>query len=84
MAHALDSDPPRRIVDDAAVGRRRLRLYVYILLILARLVRRLDAAVRPRLAAGRVAAIGVELVYIATDPPIRLLRRLVPPLRSVL
>jgi YggT family protein len=28
-----------------------------------------------------VAAVGVELVYIATDPPIRLLRRLVPPLQ---
>jgi YggT family protein len=28
-----------------------------------------------------VAAVGVELVYMATDPPIRLLRRLVPPLQ---
>jgi YggT family protein len=27
-----------------------------------------------------VAAVGLELVYAATDPPIKLLRRLVPPL----
>jgi YggT family protein len=27
------------------------------------------------------AAIGVEIVYSSTDPPIKLLRRLVPPLR---
>ncbi|PZS32688.1 MAG: YggT family protein [Pseudonocardiales bacterium] len=56
-------------------------LYVYILLILARLVveatRQFARAWRP---AG-VAAIGVEAVYVATDPPLRLLRRLVPPVR---
>jgi YggT family protein len=56
-------------------------LYVYIILILARLVidwtRQFARKWRP---AG-AAAIGVELVYIATDPPIRLLRRLVPPLQ---
>jgi YggT family protein len=28
-----------------------------------------------------VAAVGIELVYIATDPPVKLLRRLIPPLR---
>jgi YggT family protein len=28
-----------------------------------------------------VAAIGVEAVYVATDPPLRLLRRLVPPIQ---
>ncbi len=54
-------------------------LYVYMLLILARLVidwtRQFARAWRP---AG-VAAIGLELVYVVTDPPIRLLRRLVPP-----
>ncbi len=56
-------------------------LYVYILLILARFVveatRQFARAWRP---AG-VAAIGVEAVYVATDPPLRLLRRLVPPVR---
>jgi len=56
-------------------------LYVYILLILARLIidftRQFARSWRP----GGVAAIGLELVYITTDPPIRLLRRLVPPVR---
>ncbi len=56
-------------------------IYIYIVLILARLVldwtRQFARAWRP---AG-VAAIGFELVYAVTDPPIRLLRRLVPPLQ---
>jgi YggT family protein len=56
-------------------------IYVYIILILARLVvdwtRQFARAWRP---AG-AAAVGVEFVYVATDPPIRLLRRLVPPLQ---
>ncbi len=56
-------------------------LWIYILLVLGRViiewVRQFSRSWRP---AG-VAAVGVELVYIATDPPIRALRRLVPPLR---
>jgi len=56
-------------------------LYVYLLVILARFVveitRQFARAWRP---AG-VAAVGLELVYVATDPPIRLLRRLIPPLQ---
>jgi YggT family protein len=56
-------------------------LYVYLLVILARFVveitRQFARAWRP---AG-VTAVGVELVYVATDPPIRVLRRLIPPLR---
>ena len=56
-------------------------LYLYILIILARFVieatRQFARAWRP---AG-VAAIGLELVYLATDPPIKLLRKLVPPIR---
>jgi YggT family protein len=56
-------------------------IYVYIILILARLVldytRQFARSWRP---AG-AAAIGIELVYLVTDPPIRLLRRLVPPLQ---
>jgi YggT family protein len=56
-------------------------LYIYILLILARLVldwtRQFARSWRP---AG-AAAIGFELVYSLTDPPIKLLRRLVPPLQ---
>ena len=56
-------------------------IYVYIILILARLVvdwtRQFARSWRP----GGAAAVGVELVYTVTDPPIRLLRRLVPPLQ---
>jgi YggT family protein len=56
-------------------------IYLYIVLILARIVldwtRQFARAWRP---AG-TAAVGVEIVYSVTDPPIRLLRRLVPPLQ---
>jgi YggT family protein len=56
-------------------------LYLYIVVILARFVveatRQFARTWRP---AG-VAAIGVEAVYVATDPPLRLLRRLVPPVQ---
>jgi YggT family protein len=55
-------------------------LYLYIILILARIVlettRQFARAWRP---AG-LAAIGMEFVYLVTDPPVRLLRRFVPPL----
>jgi YggT family protein len=58
-----------------------LVLYVYIIIILARVViettRQFSRSWRP---AG-AAAIGLELVYLATDPPIKALRRLVPPLQ---
>ena len=56
-------------------------LYLYLILVLARIV--IDIArnwARSWRPAG-VAAVGVEAVYVATDPPIRLLRRLVPPLQ---
>jgi len=56
-------------------------LYLYILVILARFVfeatRQFARAWRP---AG-VAAVGVEAVYLATDPPLRALRRVVPPVQ---
>lgn len=55
-------------------------LYVYLLLVLARLVvevtRQFARSWRP---AG-YAAVGLELMYMATDPPIKVLRRLIPPL----
>lgn len=57
-----------------------LLLLVYLLLLLTRLVvewvRVFSRNWRP---AGAVAA-GLELVYSATDPPLRLLRRFIPPL----
>jgi YggT family protein len=56
-------------------------IYVYILLVIARVVleiiRQFSRSWRP----VGFTAVGVETVYIATDPPVRLLRRLVPPLR---
>jgi YggT family protein len=56
-------------------------LYVYLLVVLARFVieftRQFARSWRP---AG-IAAVGVEAVYVVTDPPIRLFRRLVPPIR---
>ena len=56
-------------------------LWIYIILILGRIViewtRQFARSWRP----VGTAAVGLELVYVATDPPIRLLRRLVPPLR---
>lgn len=56
-------------------------LYVYLLVVLARFVveftRQFARSWRPT----GVAAVGVEVVYLATDPPIRLFRRLVPPVR---
>jgi YggT family protein len=62
----------------AAIG---LALLVFYLLVIARLIvettRSFARAWRP---AG-TAAIGLELVYVVTDPPMKLLRRLIPPLR---
>lgn len=56
-------------------------LYLYVLVVLARFVveatRQFARSWRP---AG-VAAVGVELVYVATDPPLKLLRRLIPPVQ---
>jgi YggT family protein len=56
-------------------------LYLYIAVLLARIcldwTRQFARKWRP---AG-AAAVSVELVYMATDPPIKLLRRLVPPLQ---
>jgi YggT family protein len=55
--------------------------YAYFLLILARFViewtRMFARSWRP---AG-TAAVAIESVYMSTDPPVRLLRRLIPPLR---
>jgi YggT family protein len=56
-------------------------LLIYILVLLARLILEyipvFNREWRPR-GAGLVAA---ELVYTVTDPPIKLLRRFIPPLR---
>ncbi len=56
-------------------------LYLYIVVILARVVaeatRQFARSWRP----VGVAAVGLEMVYVATDPPIKALRRLIPPLQ---
>ena len=56
-------------------------IYLYIVFILARIVvdwtRQFARSWRP----GGAAAVGMEVVYTVTDPPIRLLRRLVRPLQ---
>jgi YggT family protein len=56
-------------------------LFVYIVLILARLCLDWTRQFARRWRPVGVAAVGMEMVYVATDPPIRLLRRLVPPLQ---
>jgi YggT family protein len=58
-----------------------LVLWIYYLLVIARLlveiVRQFARAWRP---AG-VAAVGVELVYVSTDPPLKAIRKVCPPVR---
>jgi YggT family protein len=56
-------------------------LWVYILLILARIVFEWTRQFARKWRPAGAAAVGMEVVYTATDPPIRLLRRLVPPLQ---
>jgi len=55
-------------------------LYLYIVIVLARvcveITRQFARSWRP----VGVAAVGIELVYVATDPPIKALRRVIPPL----
>ncbi len=58
-----------------------LVLYLYLLLVLARLIVEITRQFARSWRPAGVAAVGVELVYISTDPPMKLLRRLIPPLR---
>jgi YggT family protein len=56
-------------------------LYLYIVVVLARVVVEITRQFARSWRPVGVAAISLELVYVATDPPIKLLRRLVPPLQ---
>jgi YggT family protein len=56
-------------------------IYLYIVLVIARIALDWTRQFARRWRPAGAAAVGVELVYIATDPPIKLLRRLVPPLQ---
>lgn len=58
-----------------------LALYVFYLLLLARLVTGAVVRFSRRWEPGRGAAITLELIFSATDPPLKGLRRLIPPLR---
>lgn len=56
-------------------------LFLFVLLLLGRIVLELTRSFSRSWWPSGVVAVGVELVYTVTDPPVRLLRRLVPPLR---
>lgn len=56
-------------------------LLVFLLLLLARLVFDYVMMFARRWRPGGAVAVGLEVVYSATDPPLKALRRLIPPLR---
>jgi len=58
-----------------------LLLYLFLLLLLGRLVMEYVMMFARRWSPGRGAAAVLELVWSATDPPLRALRRVIPPLR---
>ncbi|UQX87183.1 YggT family protein [Jatrophihabitans telluris] len=58
-----------------------LLLLVFYLLVVARLIVEFTRSFARSWRPAGVAAIGLEVVYSITDPPMKLLRRLIPPLR---
>lgn len=62
----------------AAVG---LALLIFYLLVIARLIVETTRSFARSWRPAGVAAVGLEVVYVVTDPPMKLLRRLIPPLR---
>jgi YggT family protein len=56
-------------------------ILVYWLLVLARIVIETTRSFARSWWPSGAAAVGIEVVYSTTDPPIKLLRRLIPPLR---
>ncbi len=58
-----------------------LILYGFFLCLLARLVLEYVLMFARRWQPGRGAAAGLEVVWSVTDPPLRTLRRVIPPLR---
>lgn len=59
----------------------RYVLYLYSALVLARLVLEVIRQFARAWYPTGVVAIGIESVYLLTDPPIKALRRAIPPLR---
>jgi YggT family protein len=62
----------------AAIG---FVLLVFYLLIIARLVVETTRSFARSWRPVGAAAIGLEVVYVVTDPPMKALRRIIPPLR---
>jgi YggT family protein len=58
-----------------------LALLVFYLLILARVVLDMTRSFARSWRPTGPVAIGLELIYVSTDPPVKALRRLIPPLR---
>ncbi|WP_320067060.1 YggT family protein [Micromonospora sp. RTGN7] len=58
-----------------------LILYVFLILLLSRFVLSAVLAYGRRWQPGRGAAAGLESVWSVTDPPLKALRRVIPPLR---
>ncbi|HTZ43967.1 MAG TPA: YggT family protein [Jatrophihabitans sp.] len=58
-----------------------LALLIFYLLVLARLVVETTRSFARSWRPAGAAAIGLEVVFLATDPPMKLLRRLIPPVR---
>ena len=56
-------------------------LYIYLLLIIARVVIEITRQFARSWRPAGVAAVCLELVYTSTDPPIKLFRRLIKPVR---
>ena len=62
----------------AAIG---LALLVFYLLVIARLIVETTRSFARSWRPAGAAAVGLEAVYTITDPPMKLLRRVIPPLR---
>ncbi|MGX7680399.1 YggT family protein [Jatrophihabitans sp. DSM 45814] len=62
----------------AAIG---LALLVFYLLVIARLVAETTRSFARSWRPAGLTAVGLEVVYSVTDPPMKLLRRIIPPLR---
>jgi YggT family protein len=62
----------------AAIG---LALLVFYLMVVARLIAETTRSFARSWRPAGITAIGLELIYSVTDPPMKLLRRLIPPLR---
>jgi YggT family protein len=56
-------------------------IYLFVVILLARFVLSLVLSFGRRWRPGRVAAAALESVWTVTDPPLKALRRVIPPIR---